>query len=186
MERGGHGSFRLARGEISVGDFLAGLIEPGLYVVSQFKLIFEVIINPRANPLDLSAGEPGQNRLNLLNSAHGGQSNEVRVDWKAVREPAKAERDPPPFVFGNSERKRSIVLAHFVATAGFVAVPKFPLPPSRAGQRGGPFQSVNGAQFYVSTTAVREPGRYFISQFGAFALTQSARIETVAAMQYEQ
>jgi hypothetical protein len=55
LERGGHGSFRLARGEISVSNFLAGLIKFGFYLISEFKLVFEVIINPRANPLDLSA-----------------------------------------------------------------------------------------------------------------------------------
>lgn len=55
LERCGHGSFRVACGEITVGDFPAGLLDLGLYLISQFKLIFEVIINPRANPLDLNA-----------------------------------------------------------------------------------------------------------------------------------
>jgi hypothetical protein len=48
LERWSHGSFHRARGEITVSDFLAGLIELGLYLISQFKLIFEVIINPRS------------------------------------------------------------------------------------------------------------------------------------------
>jgi hypothetical protein len=55
LERGSHGSFRLARREISVADFSARLIELGFYLISQFKLVFEIIINSRANPLDLSA-----------------------------------------------------------------------------------------------------------------------------------
>jgi hypothetical protein len=60
------------RGEISVGDFFAGLIEPGFYLIRQFKLVFEIIINPSPNPLDLGAREAGQNGPNLLNSAHAG------------------------------------------------------------------------------------------------------------------
>ncbi len=103
LERGGHGSFRLARGEISVGDFPAGLIELGLYLISQFKLIFQIIINPGADPLDLSAGEPGQNSLNLLNSAHGGESNEGRLDWKGVR---KTERLGVSAAQANAESER--------------------------------------------------------------------------------
>jgi len=35
--------------------FAAGLVELGLYVVGEFKLVFEKIINPRANFLNFSA-----------------------------------------------------------------------------------------------------------------------------------
>ncbi len=49
------GSFRLASRVIAFGDFAAGLIELGLHFVGEFKLVFEKIINPRANFLNFSA-----------------------------------------------------------------------------------------------------------------------------------
>ncbi len=55
LQRGGCGSFWLASRAIAVGDFAVGLIELGLHFVGEFKLVFEKIINPRANFLNFSA-----------------------------------------------------------------------------------------------------------------------------------
>lgn len=73
MQRGGHGSLGLARGEIARCDLAARLLELGLHVIGQLKLVFEKVINPRADFLDLGAGQPGNDSFNFLNRAHGGK-----------------------------------------------------------------------------------------------------------------
>ena len=56
MERGGHDSLGLARGVIASGDFATRFVELGFHRIGQLKLVFEKVINPRADFLDLSAG----------------------------------------------------------------------------------------------------------------------------------
>jgi hypothetical protein len=73
LERGSHVSLRLAGCVIAGGDFAAGLIERGLHLIGQLKLVFEKVINPRANFLDLGTRQPGNGSFNFLNCAHGGK-----------------------------------------------------------------------------------------------------------------
>ncbi|HEU5397076.1 MAG TPA: hypothetical protein VFV81_07905 [Verrucomicrobiae bacterium] len=61
---------RLARGVIAFGNFPAGLIQFGFNVVSEFKPIFKEIVNPRANSLNLRAGQSRQNGFNFLDRTH--------------------------------------------------------------------------------------------------------------------
>jgi hypothetical protein len=46
----------LAGGKIAVGDFVAGLIEFGFDRVGEFQLVFQIIINPGADFLNLTPG----------------------------------------------------------------------------------------------------------------------------------
>ena len=78
MERGGHDSLGLARRVIPGGDFAAGLIELGFDFIGQLKLVFEEVINPRTNFLDLSARQPRNRRFDFLNRAHGGKIPNTR------------------------------------------------------------------------------------------------------------
>lgn len=58
---------RRAGGAPAFGDFAAGLIEFGLHFIGKLKLIFEKIINPRADLFHHSARQGWQSRLNFLN-----------------------------------------------------------------------------------------------------------------------
>jgi hypothetical protein len=73
LECGSHGSRGLARGVIAGGDFAARLIELRFHLIGQFKLVFQKVINPRPDFLDLGAGQPGNRRFNFLNRTHGGK-----------------------------------------------------------------------------------------------------------------
>jgi hypothetical protein len=84
LERGGHDSLGLARRVIPGGDFAAGLIELGFHLVLQFKLIFEKVINPRAELLDLRAGQARNGSFNFLNCTHGRKITSRRAFAKAV------------------------------------------------------------------------------------------------------
>ena len=55
LERGGHGLFRLARRVGTGGNLAAGLVEFGLHGLGQIKLVFQKIINPRADFFNFSA-----------------------------------------------------------------------------------------------------------------------------------
>jgi hypothetical protein len=66
-----HDSLGLARRVIPGGDFAAGLIELGFHLVLQFELVFEKVINPRTEFLDLRAGQAGNGSFNFLNCTHG-------------------------------------------------------------------------------------------------------------------
>ncbi len=84
MERGGHDSLGLARRVIPGGDFVAGLIELGFHLVLQLELIFEKVINPRAEFLDLRAGQARNGSFNFLNCTHGRKITTRRVFAKTV------------------------------------------------------------------------------------------------------
>ena len=71
MERGGHGSLRLARRVIAGGDFAARFVELGLHVVGQFEVLFHVILVPRVELFQFRPREPRYGRFNFLNCAHG-------------------------------------------------------------------------------------------------------------------
>ena len=73
LERSGHGSLGLARRVVAFGYLAAGLIQLGFYFVSEFKLVFQEIINPRANPLDFGAGQFWNGRFNFLDRTHAGK-----------------------------------------------------------------------------------------------------------------
>jgi hypothetical protein len=67
LERSSHGSFRLAGRVIAFCDFPAGLVELGLHVVGEFKLVFKKIINPRTDFFNLGAGQLWYDCFNFLN-----------------------------------------------------------------------------------------------------------------------
>ena len=47
-ERGGHDSARLACGVVARSDLAARLIEPDLHFIGQFKLLFQIVLEPCA------------------------------------------------------------------------------------------------------------------------------------------
>jgi hypothetical protein len=51
-------------------NFAAGLIELGLHLIFQFKLVLEVIVNPGLDLLDFAKRQLWNSRLNFLNGAH--------------------------------------------------------------------------------------------------------------------
>jgi hypothetical protein len=63
--------FALTSRVMACGDFAAGLVESGLHFVGEFKLVFEKIINPRANLFNLGAGQLRNGSFNFLNRTHG-------------------------------------------------------------------------------------------------------------------
>jgi tRNA(fMet)-specific endonuclease VapC len=71
LKRRGHVSLGLALGVLAAGDFPARLIEFGLHVIAQLKLVFEIILDPCAKFLDFSTRESGDDSFNFLNRAHG-------------------------------------------------------------------------------------------------------------------
>ena len=68
-------SARLARCVAPRGDFTARLIELEFHFLSQLKLVFEVIINPRPDFFHLGASQVRQRGLNFLKSADGANNN---------------------------------------------------------------------------------------------------------------
>jgi hypothetical protein len=58
---------------MAFGNFPAGLVELGLHIVIEFKLVFQKIINPCADFLDFAARQPGNGSFNFLNCAHAGK-----------------------------------------------------------------------------------------------------------------
>ena len=77
MQRGCHGSLGLARRVIPGGDFAAGLIKPGFHLVLQLQVIFKKVVNPRAEFLDLRAGQSRNGSFNFLNRTHWSQDNHL-------------------------------------------------------------------------------------------------------------
>ena len=72
-ERGDHGSSGLARREAAGGDFAARLGELGFHLFGQIELVFQKVINPRANLFDFGARQSRNRRFNFLDCAHGGK-----------------------------------------------------------------------------------------------------------------
>lgn len=72
LERSGHGSLNFACGVLAPGDFTARLLDLGLYIVGQFKLILHVINQPSVEPFKLRPREIRNGSLNFLNCAHEG------------------------------------------------------------------------------------------------------------------
>ena len=62
---------RLPSGELSLLNLAARFLDPGLYLISEFKLIFEVVVNPLAQLFHFGSAQPGNYGFNLLNRAHG-------------------------------------------------------------------------------------------------------------------
>jgi hypothetical protein len=55
LERGGHDLFWLPRRVLTGRDLAARLVQLGFHFISELKLIFKVVINPRADLLDFLA-----------------------------------------------------------------------------------------------------------------------------------
>ncbi len=85
LERGSHVSFWQAGGVMALADFAAGLVEPGFHLVGEFKLVFEKIINPRADFFNLSARKFWQNRSNFQNRAPGYQDTRPQNGNPAIQ-----------------------------------------------------------------------------------------------------
>jgi hypothetical protein len=68
-------------------DLAAGLIELGFGLVSQLKLVLEILVNPFADRLNLGAGQFWNGCSNFLNRAHGSsltggrQMGKVQIEW---------------------------------------------------------------------------------------------------------
>ena len=71
LKRGRHKSLRLACRVIARSDVSARLIKLGLDLGRQLEPIFEIVVDPLADLLDLSAGQFRDRRLNLFYGAHG-------------------------------------------------------------------------------------------------------------------
>jgi hypothetical protein len=79
-----HDLIGLAWRVIPGSNFPAGLIQLGFYLVLQFELIFEKVINPRPEFLDLCVGQARNGSFNFLNCSHGRKITSRRAFAKAV------------------------------------------------------------------------------------------------------
>ena len=71
------GLFWLARRVLPRGNFGAGLVELRSYVVSQFNLVFKIIVNPFADFFDFRARQLWNRGFDFFNRAHG--DKEIRI-----------------------------------------------------------------------------------------------------------
>jgi hypothetical protein len=69
---------------LALGDFATGQLELGLHFIGEFKLVFQEIINPRADFFNLRARKLWQDRFNFLDRAHDYQDSVPRINGNSA------------------------------------------------------------------------------------------------------
>jgi len=75
---------------MALRDLAARLVEAGLNLDAEFKLVFQEFVNPRPQGLDFGAGQARDGRLNFLNCTHDGKVADERQIEKSRFQPNRA------------------------------------------------------------------------------------------------